>query len=352
MFVDDMATDEAYLNMAHSRSMLELGFRGSFLMPIKTGGECIGVMNCLSKRTHPFSQSDIRLIDALTYHLGVAAGNAKLFSEVRRKTIELEEANKAKDEFLGVVSHELRTPLNVIKGYAEVLSGKMFGELNRQQESALDKITNQSSSLLHMINDVLRATTIDAQTVKVAPVDVDLGALLSELRDSYRFADASEREIAWEFSADGPILRVDDEKLRAVLQNLINNAIKFTERGVITVSAYSLAKNHGVEIRVADTGIGIPADKIDTIFGMFQQVDGSVTRGYGGVGLGLYIVKNYLDLMGGRIEVTSELGKGTTFLITLPLDTAARPLPEYAEGTAQGAGRTRSMPPIAPLNTL
>jgi signal transduction histidine kinase len=332
--------------------MLRLGFRASFLMPIKSGGECLGVMNCLSKRPHRFSQSDIRLIDALTYHLGIAAGNAKLFSEVRRKTIELEEANKAKDEFLGVVSHELRTPLNVIKGYAEVLSGKMFGELNPQQDSALDKIKNQSSHLLQMINDVLRATTIDAQTVKVVPIDLDLGGLLSELRDSYRFADRGERQIVWDFSAGGLALRADDEKLRAVLQNLINNAIKFTERGVITVSARCLTENDGVEISVADTGIGIPAEKIGTIFGMFQQVDGSVTRGYGGVGLGLFIVKNYLDMMGGRIEVTSELGKGTTFVVTLPSDALARPLPEAVSAPFQEQGRIRSLPPIAPLDTL
>ena len=305
-----------------------------------------------ASKPHAFSQSDIRLIHALAYHLGVAVGNAKLFSQVRRKTIELEEANKAKDEFLGVVSHELRTPLNVIKGYAEVLRGKMFGELNPQQESALDKIKKQSIDLLHMINDVLRATTIDAQTIKVVPVDIDLGALLSELRESYRFADERDREIVWEFRGDLPALRADDEKLRAVLQNLINNAIKFTERGMIAISARCLPVSDAVEIAVADSGIGIPADKIDTIFGMFQQVDGSVTRGYGGVGLGLYIVKNYLDLMGGRIEVSSELGKGTTFLITLPLDAAAHPLPGCAEGTVQGTGRALAMPIITSPDSL
>ncbi|MBM2802178.1 MAG: putative Histidine kinase [Deltaproteobacteria bacterium] len=352
MFVEDMASDQAYQRTAQSKSMLKLGFRSSFLIPIRAGGECVGVMNFLGKQPRAFSQSDIRLIHALAYHLGVAVGNAKLFSQVRRKTIELEEANKAKDEFLGVVSHELRTPLNVIKGYAEVLHGKMFGELNSQQESALDKIKNQSINLLHMINDVLRATTIDAQTVRVTPVDIDLGALLIELRDSYRFADASDREITWQFRDDLAVLRTDEEKLRAVLQNLINNAIKFTECGVIAISARCLPGNDAVEISVADTGIGIPADKIGAIFGMFQQIDGSVTRGYGGVGLGLYIVKNYLDLMGGRIEVTSELGKGTTFLITLPLDAVAHPLPEYAEAVVRGNGRTHSTPQIASLNSL
>jgi signal transduction histidine kinase len=199
---------------------------------------------------------------------------------------------------------------------------------------------------------VLRATTIDAQTIRAVPVEIDLGALLSELRESYRFADESDREIAWEFNGDLPALRADDEKLRAVLQNLINNAIKFTERGVIAISVRHLAANDAVAISVADTGIGIPADKIDTIFGMFQQVDGSVTRGYGGVGLGLYIVKSYLDLMGGRIEVTSELGKGTTFFVTLPLDAAVRPLPECTEPFVHVKDRTRTLPVVASLDSL
>lgn len=352
MFVEDMASDADYQKTAHNKLIVKQGFHGSFLMPIKAGGECVGVINCLSKRPHAFSQTDVRLIHALVYHLGVAVGNAKLFSQVQRKTVELAEANKAKDEFLGVVSHELRTPLNVIKGYAEVLRGEMLGELNPQQESALDKIKNQSINLLRMINDVLHATTIDAQTIKAVPVDIDLGALLCEMRDSYRFVDDRDREILWDFSDDLPVLRADDEKLRAVLQNLINNAIKFTERGVIAVSARCQAEMNAVAITVADTGIGIPADKIGKIFGMFQQVDSSISRGYGGVGLGLYIVKNYLDLMGGRIEVASELGKGTAFLMTLPLNAAAAPLPKPVEGQAQGTRRPDSIPVIASFDSF
>jgi signal transduction histidine kinase/HAMP domain-containing protein len=352
MFAGDIRSDEAYQRTAHSRSMLQLGFRGSFLIPIKAGGECLGVMNFLSKRPHSFSQGDLRLIDALIYHLGVAVGNAKLFSEVRQKTIELKEANRAKDEFLGVVSHELRTPLNVIKGYAEVLRTNMFGELNRQQGAAVDKIKNQSSNLLHMINDVLRATTIDAQTVKLVVGDIDLADLLSELRDSYRFANASERAIVWEFGDDWPVLRTDDEKFRAVLQNLINNAIKFTERGVITVSARFAAQDRTVEISVADTGIGIPADKIDNIFGMFQQVDGSATRGYGGVGLGLYIVKNYLDLMGGKIAVESEVGRGAKFVVTLPLEPVVYPISKDREAVLAQTKSSSGVPVFNPLVSL
>jgi signal transduction histidine kinase len=341
MFVEDMASDEAYQRTAHNKLMVKQGFHGSFLIPIKAGGECVGVMNVLGKQPHTFSQSDIRLIHALAYHLGVAMGNAKLFSQVRRKTLELEEANKAKDEFLGVVSHELRTPLNVIKGYAEVLRGNMFGELNAQQESALDKIKNQSINLLHMINDVLQASTIEAKSTRVTLTDIELVALLAELSESYRFASEESVEIIWDFPCDLPTLRTDEEKLRAVLQNLVNNSLKFTEKGTVTVSARWVRDKDVVEFKVEDTGIGIPGDKIGTIFDMFRQADSTSTRGYGGVGLGLYIVKSFTELMGGEVAVASEVGKGTTFTVTVPV-TADANAPSVETATRV---QTNGLPP-------
>src|SRR5262245_22821852 len=311
MFIEDMEVDEEYQRTAHTKLMLKQGFRSSLLIPIKVGGINLGIMNFLCRKPYHFSESDIHVIHAVAYHLGIAAGNANLYSQVRQKTVELEKANKAKDEFLGVISHELRTPLNVIKGYADVLRRKMFGEVNAEQESALNKITTQSMDLLHMINDVLQVSTIEAKTTKVARADVDLCALLSELSDSYRFASGGTVDISWEFSTDLPVIRTDEEKLRGMLQNLINNALKFTERGTVVVSARRVVEKNAVEFRIEDTGIGIPADKIETIFGMFQQVDSSVTRGYGGVGLGLYTVQNFTELLGGRVAVASEVGKGT-----------------------------------------
>jgi signal transduction histidine kinase len=205
--------------------------------------------------------------------------------------------------------------------------------------------------LLYRINDVLRVTTIEAKTIKLARADIDLGALLNELRESYRFAGGITRDLIFDFPSDLPTIRTDDEKIKAVLQNLINNAIKFTEQGVIVVSALGLPKQKAVELKVSDTGIGIPSDKIETIFGMFQQVDSSVTRGYGGVGLGLYIVKNYTELMGGRIEVESELGKGTVFTVTLPVDAESEPL--TADPTsAQKQDFAAARPFIATLESL
>ena len=341
MFVADMASDEAYQRTAHSRSMLRLGFHGSFLIPVEAGGECVGVMNFLSKQPHPFSQSDIRLIHALAYHLGVAVGNAKLFSQVRRKTIELEEANKAKDEFLGVISHELRTPLNVIKGYAELIRQHVFGEVNIEQVAALEKITTQSMTLLHMINDVLQVSTIEAKSTRVTLADIELVGLLAELSESYRFARTTSIEILWDFPCDLPTMRTDEEKLRAVLQNLVNNSLKFTEQGSVTVAARWLRDSGVVEFKVADTGIGIPADKIGTIFEMFQQADSTSTRGYGGVGLGLYIVKNFTEILGGDVAVVSAVGKGTTFTVTVPV-TANDSAPSVETATPV---RTNELPP-------
>ena len=240
-------------------------------------------------------------------------GNANLFSEIQRKSHELEVANKAKDEFLGVISHELRTPLSIIKGYADIIRQRVFGDVTREQVSALEKIMDQATALTHMINDVLQVSAIGAMKTRLTCADVDLVSLLSELRESYQFANDKFIDVGWTFHDELPVIRTDAEKLKAILQNLINNAIKFTEAGSIKIAVRELALGTGIELTVRDTGIGIPADKIDTIFEMFQQADNSATRGYGGVGLGLYIVKSFTELLGGKVSVWSEVGRGTCF---------------------------------------
>jgi signal transduction histidine kinase len=251
-------------------------------------------------------------------------GNANLYSQIQQKSQELEEANKAKDEFLGVISHELRTPLNIIKGYADILKQRILGDVNSEQASALEKIMTQAMALTHMINDVLQVSAIEAKKTRLSCADVDLVSFLCELRESYEFANDASIEVGWIVSDDLPVVRTDREKLKAILQNLVNNALKFTETGTVMIAAKELALGNGIELTVRDTGIGIPADKVETIFGMFQQADNSSTRGYGGVGLGLYIVKSFTELLGGNVSVWSEIGKGTCFTVNLPLDAEAK----------------------------
>jgi signal transduction histidine kinase len=142
-----------------------------------------------------------------------------------------------------------------------------------------------------------------------------------------------------------PIIRTDDEKLKAVIQNLVNNAIKFTEQGVVTITVRHLAEPNEVEFKITDTGIGIPKENVDSIFNMFQQVDSSATRKYGGVGLGLYIVKKFTELLGGRIVVRSAFAEGSTFIVTLPVRPASRGLaPEDSQSSHDAPGDIR---PIA-----
>jgi signal transduction histidine kinase len=322
-FIENMDTEPGYRESASKRIMFRAGFRSSFIVPLKIRGSTLGIINFLKREPYRFSESDRRLIQSLAYHLGVAVGNAELYSKIKEKTLELEMANRAKDEFLGVMSHELRTPLNVIKGYADITSDETFGELNPEQKYALEKISGHACELSHMINSILQVTRIEADTVTVEWSDVNPCDLLRELESDYRVRVNKELSISWEYPAYLPLLRTDNEKLKAIIQNLINNALKFTERGTVTVSARHIVEANVLEVKVSDTGAGIARDKLPLIFDMFKQADSSATRRHEGVGLGLYIVRKFVDLLGGEISVQSRLGEGSMFVVSLPLEAAA-----------------------------
>jgi len=252
--------------------------------------------------------------------VAIGINNAQLYEKIKKQASELEEANQAKDEFLNVMSHELRTPLNVITGYAEVLSQGVLGEIQREQMHAVKTISFQSRELLRMINEILQVGSIEAGKVKANRQDVNMSDFLVELRSGYEILSKKEILLHWNIPSRLPIVRTDGEKLKHVLQNLINNAIKFTENGNVTVSVGCISEV--IEFKVKDTGIGMPQDMLPSIFQMFRQLDSSSTRSYGGSGVGLYIVKKFVDLLDGKIEVESVLGEGSTFTVTLPLDVA------------------------------
>ncbi len=242
----------------------------------------------------------------------------KANSELEQANRGLLQANKAKDEFLSVMSHELRTPLNVVMGYSGMIKDKLMGEVNPDQERALEKVIGRSDDLLRMISEILQATSLEAGTVKVKNHQVPLGPFLSELRSSYEVLLDKKLTLNWDYSAELPTIRTDGEKLKHILENLVNNAIKFTDQGQVTVSARYNPKASTVEFKVADTGMGIRKEMIPSIFEMFRQADSSETRQYGGVGIGLYLVKKFTELLGGRINVKSELGRGSIFTVTIP----------------------------------
>jgi signal transduction histidine kinase len=270
----------------------------------------------------------------------LAEQQAQLLENIQQQAEELRAANKVKDEFLSVVSHELRTPLNVILGYTNMLLERMLGEITPIQEKALQTVLRQTKELQGTINSVLQVSCMEVETGQPELQETNFFEFLYEIKSYYDYPLAKDVKLTWNFSSNLPTLLADRGKLRQILYNLINNAIKFTDRGSITVSAEYLQDKNYVELKVADSGIGIPKAKLPRIFDKFHQLDSSDSRAYGGVGLGLYIVKRCIDVLSGSIHVESKAGKGSIFIVRIPCYTsggtenALPPLPERAAGGA------------------
>ncbi|MGH7835196.1 MAG: ATP-binding protein, partial [Candidatus Binatia bacterium] len=239
-------------------------------------------------------------------------------SELEQANCSLVQANKAKDEFLSVMSHELRTPLNVVMGYSQMVKDEMLGEINSEQKRALEKVIGRSKELLYMISEILQVSSIEAGKMKVEIQEIQLGELLDELRSTYEIPLDKKLTFNWDYSSAPGAMRTDGDKLKHILQNLINNAIKFTDEGHIAVSARYCRETKIAQFKVEDTGTGIHEDLLPSIFEMFRQLDSSATRTHGGAGLGLYIVKKYTEGLGGQIHVESEVGTGSVFTVTIP----------------------------------
>jgi signal transduction histidine kinase len=296
-----------------------LGIRGYIAVPFfSRRGEVVGVLRALSFQPRDFLQEEIDLLQQMANGASIALENARLLEQTQKQAAALTQANKVKNEFLGFVSHELRTPVNVIMGYAALIQGRMVGDITEDQEKYLEKMSSSSRDLLSMIEQLLEASKIEAGAVQAEIHEIGLRAFVEDLKLAYPAPVEKEVEIVWDCPCETPRVLTDGEKLRHILQNIINNAIKYTEKGRITVSSRYLAELGRLEFRVADTGIGIAAEELPHIFDMFAQVKAARPKSRGGVGLGLHIVKKFTELLGGTIEVASEQGKGSTFTLTIP----------------------------------
>jgi signal transduction histidine kinase/FixJ family two-component response regulator len=306
-------------------------------IPLIAKEKPIGLLALYTKEEHRFSDEEMEFLTTLASQAAVAIHNAQLYEQTKKQALELEQAYRAKAEFLSIMSHELRTPLSAVLGYTDILYNKIVGEVNSEQEKLLAKIMSRSNDLSTMINSILEVTRLEAGALKLEADSVNLGAFMTELKNAYDTPLEKLLTLSWQYPPNLPPIKTDSTKLKQILQNLINNAIKFTDKGTITISAQVTAGRHRtggsqappqltpqdleerVQFQVADTGIGISQESLPLIFEMFRQVDSSRTRTYGGVGLGLYIVKRYTDLLGGEVAVYSEIGKGSTFVVSLPI---------------------------------
>jgi signal transduction histidine kinase/HAMP domain-containing protein len=294
------------------------GFRSIMAAPLIVKDDALGVLAFYSSESRRFTDQTVDFLRGLTSQAAIAIYNSQLFEHTKQQAVELEKLNKAKDEFLSVMSHELRTPLNVILGYQRMIQEKMLGDINADQARAIDTIGRHSNDLLAMIENIMEATNIEAGAVVIENQHVDLVNFFEDLKSHNVLPREKDLSLGWHYSADLPALKTDESKLKRILQNLIENALKFTAEGHVDVSAHYLQEQEAVAFKVADTGIGIPEESQSAIFEMFRQLDSSKTREYGGAGLGLYSVKKLCALLGATINVDSQAGRGTTFTVSLP----------------------------------
>ena len=241
-------------------------------------------------------------------------------TRIDEKARQLEQSNNYKSEFLANMSHELRTPLNAIILLSKMMADNRDGKLPEPEVKKAEVINRSGKDLLHLINDVLDLSKVDAGRMDLNFEKIASGALTANLQDLFG-SIAQEHGVAFllDDQLQGELIS-DPDKLNQILRNLLSNAFKFTKSGSVTLSIVrDLSKTLPIRIRVTDTGIGIPADKLGTIFEAFRQVDGSISREYGGTGLGLTISLSLARLLGGTIEISSQPGQGSEFSVYLPL---------------------------------
>ena len=298
--------------------LIRAGYRALLAVPLVREDHLIGGLTVFRKTPGAFAPEVVELLKTFGTQSALAIQNARLFREIEEKSHQLEVASQHKSEFLANMSHELRTPLNAIIGFSEVLTDRMFGDLNEKQEEYLKDIYASGTHLLSLINDILDLSKIEAGRMELELSDFHLPTALDSALTLVR-ERAGRRSITLQMSVDERLgeVRADERKIRQVVLNLLSNAIKFTpEGGRIEVAA--VPKDGSVEVSVSDTGVGIaPADQ-EAVFEEFRQV-GTAEKKAEGTGLGLTLCRKFVELHGGRIWVKSQVGVGSTFTFTIPV---------------------------------
>jgi signal transduction histidine kinase len=313
IYIADIEVDERVFPDGRKHGVSS-GVHSYFGVPLITGGRVIGVVSFDAPTVDAFSSADRSLVLAFVPTIAAAVQNAQLFEREVATLNNLREAQRMRDDFLAVISHELRTPLTSIAGFASTLSSHIDRLPSATVVDVAGRILMNSHRLELLIDDLLDLTQLEQGrlTVKTSPTNV--AALLAA---TARETDSPDHVLTFAVDDGLPLAVADERRLRQILANLIGNARKFSPPGgTIEVSASAIGGG-AVELQVTDVGKGIPAHLHERIFEPFFQVEPATTRGVGGLGVGLYLVRQLCDMMGATLDVESELGRGSTFTVRL-----------------------------------
>jgi signal transduction histidine kinase len=253
------------------------------------------------------------------------AGVVALYAELDENAVQLREAADLKSRFLSYMSHEFRTPLASITSIADILISGMDGPLTNEQQRQVQFVRGSVRELTEMVDDLLDLAKVDAGRISISPEWFEMVDLFSALRGMFRpIVGSSGVSLILEEPDNIPRIYTDDKKLSQILRNFISNALKFTPEGEVRVTA-SLADQDHVEFAVSDTGIGIAKDHLPALFADFVQIDTRIQKRLRGTGLGLSLAKKFAELLGGRVSVSSELGRGSRFSVVIPIRYAGTP---------------------------
>jgi signal transduction histidine kinase len=286
------------------------------LVPIRFEGQVVGILDLRNNGSISFQPEQAQLAGRLADHAAFAIENARLYEKVRQ-------ANRAKSEFVSFVAHELRTPMTSIRGYADMLTKGMVGDLTERQVQFVDTIHSNVDRMQILVSDLQDVSRIETaqMSLQIAPTSL-ADALKSALQATQGQIEARSQELMIKVPDDLPVVNADQARLVQILINLLSNANKYTpDKGKINVRAW--ANKDFVHCAVSDTGVGMSPADLEQLFTKFFRSEDPAVREMPGTGLGMCIVKSLIELQGGEIEVESKVGKGTTFTFTVPLATPA-----------------------------